>query len=74
MEFCIIDSERVKHKMSFQDLADFLKVSRRTLQNWKNGISEIPLSKLIKMAELWNCSVDYLLGLTDERRPYGNVG
>ena len=67
MNLPIVEAERIKHGMSRTELADTLGVSRRTIQNWQNGFTEIPLSKLLKMAEIWNCSTDYLLG-RDNRR------
>lgn len=57
-----IDAERARRKMSQQYLAEFLGVSRRTLLNWLNGKTEIPCSAITKMAKLFNCSTDYLLG------------
>lgn len=58
-----IEAERVRRNMSKDEFAAFLCVSRRTVQNWQNGQTEIPLSKLVKIAETWKLSVDYLLGL-----------
>lgn len=59
----IIEAERIKRQMSRDDLANALGVSRRTISNWQNGSTELPLSKLLSMAQMWNCSTDYLLGL-----------
>lgn len=59
----IIEAERIKRQMSRADLANALGVSRRTISNWQNGSTELPLSKLLSMAQMWNCSTDYLLGL-----------
>lgn len=62
MQYCIIEAERIKRQMSRDDLAKALGVSRRTISNWQNGSTELPLSKLLSMAQMWNCSIDYLLG------------
>lgn len=59
----IIEAERIKHQMSRDDLASALGVSKRTISNWQNGSTELPLSKLLSIAQMWNCSTDYLLGL-----------
>lgn len=59
----IIEAERIKHQMSRGELADVLGVSKRTITNWQNGSTELPLSKLLSIAKMWNCSTDYLLGL-----------
>lgn len=63
----IIEAERIKHQMSRDDLAQTLGVSKRTISNWQGGVTELPLSKLLKLAELWDCTTDYLLGLEMNR-------
>lgn len=55
-----IAAERARHKMSVEDLAKALGVTRKTVYNWKNS-GKIPQRSLEKMAELFECSVDYLL-------------
>lgn len=59
-----IDAERARRDLTQKDLADLLGVSLRTVQNWQRGITEMPLSKLLRLSRIWNLSVDYLLGLT----------
>lgn len=62
-----IASERVRIGLSQEDLAAKLNLkSRATVASYESG-GEIPSSKLIAMAELFHCSVDYLLGLTENR-------
>lgn len=59
-----IDAERVRRRMTVQELADCLGISRKTYYNWCK-VGKIPQNKLIEMAELFNVSIDYLL---DERK------
>lgn len=62
-----IASERVRIGLSQDDLAAKLNLkSRATVASYESG-GEIPSSKLIAMTELFHCSVDYLLGLTENR-------
>ena len=61
-----VEAERIKHQMSRKELCDFLGVALRTYQNWLAGKSEMPLSKLMRLAETWGKSIDYLLGLTEQ--------
>ena len=63
----IIEAERNKHRMTRDDLAQKLGVSKRTISNWQNGNTELPLSKLITLAEMWGCTTDYLLGLETDQ-------
>lgn len=63
MNLPVIEAERILHKMSRDDLAKKLGVSKRTLQNWQSGATEIPLSKVVLLTQLWGKSADYLLDL-----------
>lgn len=67
MNFPIIESERIKRRLGKDEFAEMLGVSRRTVQNWQNGHTEIPLSKLVRLSGMWGKSIDYLLGLSDEK-------
>lgn len=62
-----IEAERIRHRMSREDFASMLGVSRRTVQNWQNGSTDMPLSKLVRLSEIWGCSIDYLLGLCSNK-------
>lgn len=53
-----------------QYVADFLGVNRRTYSAYETGTNSMTPETLIRLAELYNTSVDYLLGLTKERLPY----
>lgn len=60
MKYPNIDAERARKGMSAEALATTLGVTRKTLYNWCN-CGNIPQSALVKMAELFNCSIEYLL-------------
>ena len=49
-----------------QQVADDLGITRSAYSNYENGIREIPLAVLMKAADFYQVSVDYLLGRTDE--------
>lgn len=53
-----------------QRVADLLYINRRTYSAYENGINSITPELLIQIAGLYNVSVDYLLGLTNEEQPY----
>ena len=53
-----------------KDLADYLSCSQVCYSYYELGRRDIPTDVLIKLAAYYNTSVDYLLGLTDEKRPY----
>ena len=51
-------------------IAEKLHIKQNTYSNYENGNREIPISALTELAKFYNTSVDYILGLTDEQRPY----
>lgn len=61
MKYPNIDAERARSGISNDRLAEALGVSRKTLYNWLSK-GNIPLSALNKMADMFGCSIDYLLG------------
>ncbi len=52
------------------DIAKFLKVTQAQYCRYEMGVNIIPLEKIDKLAEFYNTSVDYLIGRTNERKPY----
>ena len=59
---------REDHDLKQVDLAEYLNCSQVCYSNYEIGKRGIPPEVLIKLSEFY--SVDYLLGLTDETRPY----
>ena len=53
-----------------KDLAKLLNVSQNTYSQYENGIIELTAPTLIKIADFYNVSIDYILGRTDN--PYIN--
>ncbi len=54
---------RKKHKLSQQELAQKLGVTQATLSGWENEKFELDNSSLLKCAEIFQVSTDYLLGI-----------
>lgn len=52
------------------DIAKYLKCSQQTYSRYESHTTEIPLESLIALAEYYGTSVDYLLGVTDLKKPY----
>lgn len=51
-------------------IAKILNCSQRIYSNYERGDVDIPTQILIKLADFHHTSVDYLLGLTDEKKSY----
>ena len=50
--------------------AKILGMSQTGYSKYETGENDIPTNILIKMAKCYGTSVDYLLGLTDDKKPY----
>ncbi len=53
-----------------EDVAKAIGIPTRTYGNYEMGVRNVPLDMLIKLAQFYEVSTDYLLGLTDLRKPY----
>ena len=62
-----IASERTRLGLTQTDLAQRLEKSRKTVGDWEAENVAIPSDAVCTMAVLFNCSTDYLLGLSDRR-------
>ena len=56
---------REDHDIKQQDIADYLKCTQVCYSHYENGRRDIPTDVLIRLADYYNVSVDYLLGRTD---------
>lgn len=52
------------------DLARYLKCSQVCYSHYELGKRDIPTEVLIRLGAFYQTSIDYLLGVTDEMRPY----
>ncbi len=57
--------------MTQESIAVILNCNREVYRRYEKGIREIPVWAVIKLAEYYNCSTDYLLGISKEKRPFG---
>lgn len=56
---------RAEKGSSQQDVADFLEINRVSYARFEGGNSEPSKDTLVKLANYFNCTTDYLLGRTD---------
>ncbi|WP_313292761.1 helix-turn-helix domain-containing protein [Faecalispora jeddahensis] len=68
-------SKRIRDLREDRDLtqrqvAEFLLCDQSLYSKYERGEREIPLTMMVKLAQLYHTSVDYLVGLTDDSRPY----
>ena len=56
---------RIEKKLSQTQLAKHLKVSQRSISSWETGFREPDFKTLNSIAQFFDVSTDYLLGLED---------
>ena len=56
-----------------QDLAELLQITQTVYSRYERGFQTIPVLHLLKLADFYHTSTDYILGRTNERKPYPHV-
>ena len=59
---------RKSEKITQMQLADIIGVKANTISQYESGIREPNIRTLIDLADLFDVSVDYLIGRSDERK------
>lgn len=62
-----IASERAKLGLSQEQLANILNVSRDSIGNWEQGTTSPKSDAVVRLANIFNCSIDYLLCRSEDR-------
>ena len=70
----MIFNQRAKNHREDLDLtqdevAQLLNVSRATVNRYENDRYDMKLTYAIELAKVYNVSLDYIAGLTNERKP-----
>ena len=53
-----------------KQIAELLGIQQNSYSQIENEKNTIQIDHLIKLADFYNTSTDYLLGLTNEKKPY----
>ncbi|MBR6638699.1 MAG: helix-turn-helix transcriptional regulator [Lachnospiraceae bacterium] len=61
---------REDHDMNQTQVAKMVGMSQTGYSKYETGENDIPTGILIKLANYYNTSIDYLLGQTNEKRRY----
>ncbi len=56
---------RTDNDLTQQQVSEYLMCNRQVYARYERGLREIPVSMLIKLADLYKTSVDYILERTD---------
>ena len=61
---------RLSNCLTQQDISQKLEISRSLYSFYELGKRTVPVSILSKLANIYNTSIDYIIGDTDEIIPY----
>lgn len=53
-----------------KEVAAILGIDQRVYSNYETGKREIPTRFVVTLAKFYNTSTDYILGLTNNSKPY----
>lgn len=67
MYFPRLEDLRVDADKTQKDIALYLNCNREVYRRYEKGVHELPVWALIKLAQYYHTSTDYILGLTNER-------
>lgn len=67
MYFERLKTLRKELKMSQSDIGEILGIMQTVYSRYERGAGTIPVEHLLKLAELYNVSTDYILGRTNQR-------
>lgn len=51
-------------------VAEYLCIRQNTYSQYENELRQIPINSLIKLSQLYNTSIDYIVGITDNPKKY----
>lgn len=53
-----------------EQMAEYLNCTQASYSYYESGERNLPTDLLIRLAEYYQCSTDYILGITDVKEPY----
>lgn len=70
MKFENIRSLRIDSGYTQKQIAQHLGISQNTYSQYEIGVLNYPIDAIVKLADFYNVSTDYLLGRTNVKAPY----
>lgn len=61
---------REDNDLTQAQMAEFLKIHQTTYSDYEIGKLNVPIDILIRLARFYKTSIDYLVELTDNPKPY----
>ncbi len=61
---------RLLNGLTQKQIAEKLNIRQNTYSQYENGNREIPLQSLIALSDIYDTSIDYIVGITDYDTAY----
>ena len=68
MKYPRIQDLRTDHDLTIKQISVNLGLHRDVYARYEKGIREFPLDIMIKLADYYDCSIDYLVGRTNKKK------
>ena len=69
MKFQRIQDLRIDSDLSQTKIGEILHISQRSYSHYETGSRNIPIEMLIRLADYYDTTIDYLVGRTDNKEP-----
>lgn len=69
MKFKRIQDLRIDSDLSQKKIGEILHISQRSYSHYETGSRNIPIEMLIRLADYYDTTIDYLVGRTDNKEP-----
>ena len=69
MKFQRIQDLRIDSDLSQKKIGEILHISQRSYSHYETGSRNIPIEMLIRLADYYDTTIDYLVGSTDNKEP-----
>lgn len=73
MQYIRIKQLREDNDYTQKYVSKELKMKQPQYARYESGKREFPIDTLVLLAKLYNTSLDYMIGLTNERKPYPRI-
>ena len=60
---------RIDSDLSQKKIGEILHISQRSYSHYESGSRNIPIEMLIRLADYYDTTIDYLVGRTDNKEP-----
>ena len=70
MYFQRLEDLRIDSDKTQAEIAEYLGCQREVYRRYEKGTRQIPVDLLIKLSLFYNVSIDYMVGITNTKKPY----